>query len=185
LRRATAAALKLSGGNGEQVSTGNELLADIQDIFQSKQVDRIKSADLITALVDDEEKSWATYYRDKPLTPRQLSKLLAPYGIKSRSVRFGGRSPKGYKASWFADAFARYLPDPGNLPQRRNDLPDSNDGMAECVADAKTVAATPVTEETQEPVTSLDCGGVADVSGDAGGTGAGHMLPLIEPEDDF
>jgi putative DNA primase/helicase len=177
--------LKLSGANDEQVSTGNELLADIRDVFERKQVDRIKSADLIAALVSDEEKSWATYYRDKPLTPRQLSKLLAPYGIKSRSVRFGGSSPKGYQSSWFADAFARYLPDPGNLPHRRNDLPDSNSSMAECVADAETVAATPIPEETQEPVTSHDCGGDAYVSGDADGAGAGHMLPLIEPKDDF
>jgi putative DNA primase/helicase len=78
VRRATAAALKLSGASDERVSTGNELLADIQDVFDGKEADKIKTADLIAALVDDEENSWATYNRGKPLTPRQLAKLLAP-----------------------------------------------------------------------------------------------------------
>ena len=72
VRRATVAALKLSCAKEEKVSTGNELLADIQDVFQSKQVDRIKSADLIAALVNDDELSWATYNRGKQITPRQL-----------------------------------------------------------------------------------------------------------------
>ena len=89
----------------------------------------------------------------------------------------------GYEASQLEDAFARYLPDPGNLPQRRNDLPDSNDGVAECVADAETVAATPVTGETQEFVSLPGCGGVADISGDV--DGADHAPPLSNPEHDF
>jgi putative DNA primase/helicase len=172
VRRATAAALKLSSASDERVSTGNELLADIQEVFDSKEAEKIKTADLIDALVSDEEKSWAAYNRGKPLTPRQLAKLLAPYGIKPKTVRINGRTPKGYDKSQFADAFARYLSDPENLPQRRNDLQESSNGEAGCDADAENVAATPTTEETQGPVTTLDCGGVADISGDADGTGA-------------
>ena len=122
--------------------------------------------------MDDEENSWATYNRGKPLTPRQLAKLLAPYGIKPKTVRVNGRTPKGYDKSQFVDAFARYLPDPENLPQRCNDLPESSNGEAGRDADTENVAATPTSEETQGLVTTLDCGGVADVSGDADGTGA-------------
>ena len=44
------------------------------------------------------------------ILPRQLAKQLAPYGIKSKTVRvdkYG--TPKGYELSQFDDAFARYL----------------------------------------------------------------------------
>jgi hypothetical protein len=182
VRRATAAALKLSSANEERVSIGNELLSDIQDIFKRKQVGKIKSTDLIDALVDDEEKPWATYNRGRPLTPPQLSKMLSRYGIKPKTVRFGKSTPKGYDASQFADAFARYLQDPGNLPQRRNELPESNNGVAECVSGADNVAATQIAEETQEFVSLLGCGGVADSSGDADGTSDLGMPPLSSPE---
>ena len=73
----------------------------------------------------DEEGPWATYYRGKPINPRQLSRLLADYGIKSKTVRLGPYStPKGYEYSQFVDAFARYLPPtPSELPHPRNDAP--------------------------------------------------------------
>ena len=153
------------------MSTGNELLADIQHVFESKQVGKMKTADLIAELVSDEEKSWATYNRGRPLTPRQLAKLLSGY-LRPKTVRFGSRTPKGYEASQFTDAFARYLADPEDLSQRRNDSPESNGDMTGGVADTENVAATPTSEETQGLVTTLDCGGVADISGDADGTGA-------------
>jgi putative DNA primase/helicase len=185
VRRATAAALKLSAANDERVSTSNELLADIQQIFISKQVGKIKTANLITALVNDDEKSWATYHHGKPIIPSQLAKLLAPYGIKPKTVRFGASTPKGYEASQFADAFARYLADPEDLSQRRNDSPESNGDMAGGVADAENVAATPITEKTPGPMPTLDCGGVADVSGGADGTSAPDLPPFSKPEDLF
>lgn len=47
LARATAAALKLSGTGEKTISTGNELLADIQHVFESKRVDKISTADLL------------------------------------------------------------------------------------------------------------------------------------------
>jgi putative DNA primase/helicase len=183
VRRATKAALKLSCANDERVSTGNELLADIQLVFKNQEGEKISTADLITALVDDEEKPWATYYRGKPIIPSQLAKLLAPYGIKPKTVRVHGRTPKGYDALQFTDAFARYLADPVILPQRCNDLPKSSNGEAGCDADAENVAATVTTEETQEYVSLPGCGGVADISGDA--DGPDHAPPLSKPEDIF
>jgi putative DNA primase/helicase len=148
VRRATAAALKLSCANDERVSTANELLADIQEILDGKEADKIKTVDLIDALVSDEEKPWATYYRGKPIIPVQLAKLLAPYDIKPKTVRISGRTPKGYEKSQFTDAFARYLSAPGDLTQRCNDSPEPSNGEAGCDADAENVAATPTSEET-------------------------------------
>jgi hypothetical protein len=112
LVKATAAALKLSKSDHVAASTANELLADIQAVFERKKVTKISTADLLEALnLDDTEAPWATYNRGKPLTPRQLSRMLEPYGIHSKTVRTGRfDTPKGYELSQFADAFSRYLP---------------------------------------------------------------------------
>lgn len=131
VQRATAAAMKLSSAGEASVSTGNELLADIQDIFERKGTLKIGTADLIAELVADDEKCWATYNRGKPLSPRQLARQLAGYGIKSKTVRLGAaNTPKGFDSAQFTDAFARYLASPTGLPQQRNDPPGSNNGEA-------------------------------------------------------
>ncbi len=109
---ARAAAIKLSGTVNIDQTVGIELLADIRGVFQKKNVDRLSTVDLIAALVEDEEKPWATFYRGAAITPRQLAKLLNDYGITSNTVRFdGGSTFKGFRLVQFADAFSRYLPD--------------------------------------------------------------------------
>jgi len=115
LERATQAALILSNHSNEKVSTGNELLSDIQSIFEDRRHgkqywDKISSADLIAQLQQIAESPWATYNQGRPIAPRQLAGQLAMYGIKSKTVRVGRHdTPKGYELSQFEDAFARYL----------------------------------------------------------------------------
>ena len=104
------AALKISAEPEGSASKGNELLADIKAVFERKEVTRISTADLLEALIlDDPEAPWATYNRGRPLAARQLSRLLEPYGIHSKTVRFGSFTPKGFELTQFTDAFARYL----------------------------------------------------------------------------
>lgn len=137
IERATKAALKLSGSEKTD-SVGNELLADIQEVFETKHVTKISTADLIRALTEDEEKSWETYNRGKPLTPRQLANRLKEYGVKSETIRIGGETPKGYKLDSFRDAFERYLP---SLPPLLSATPQQfNSGAALHVADHVAVA---------------------------------------------
>lgn len=107
---AREAALALSKRNAENtVSTGAELLADIREVFREKNVDRLSSKDLLAALTGDEEKSWHTYNRGQPMTPKQLAKRLRGYEILSGTVRTWSGTPKGYKLEQFSEAFARYL----------------------------------------------------------------------------
>jgi hypothetical protein len=114
-RLARTIALKISGDNEQSQSVGVELLADIQEIFENKNIDRISSAVLIESLCDDEEKSWATYNRGSSITPRQVAKRLREFGIISNTVRFGAMmTAKGYLKHHFDDAFARYLGDKRN-----------------------------------------------------------------------
>ena len=110
LDSAKHAAVALSQST-ESVSIGNELLADIQAVFNGKGIDKISTAELITELLEDEESAWHTFNRGRVITPRNIASQLDKYGIKSRTVRTDKFStPKGYYAADFQDAFARYLP---------------------------------------------------------------------------
>lgn len=163
LARATAAALKLSGAGEAMVSTGNELLADIQHVFESKRVEKISTADLITALCEDEESAWATYNRGKPLSPRQLSSRLKAYGITSKTIRLGAyETPKGFELLQFSDAFMRYLSTPPNLPQHPPQTLEAIKHAVLSVADNPPQKAIRNSAATPEAAPLLGCGGVAD-----------------------
>ena len=141
-KRATDAALKLSGNQAhELVSPANELLSDIREAFENGpdgRTSKIKYKDLIKALIEDPEKSWDTYNRGKPITMRQVTKLLKPYGIKSKTIRFGFGSDKGFEVEQFADACARYLPALGDRQSQSNNSPKPNVGAVIDVTDAAT-----------------------------------------------
>jgi len=175
LDTALNAALKLSGATQTQQSTANELLADIQEIFEVKRVIKITTTELIEALCEDTEKSWATYNRGKPLSPRQLSSRLKDYGIASKNLRYGYSDvKKGYEADQFNDAFTRYLADPPNLPLHRYNSIEANNGTGFNVADEKPLSATRYISATLEPAPNNDCSGVADKTAILGGTNTTH-----------
>jgi len=110
LRIGTDAALKLSGSETITPTIGVELLANIQEIFGTKRVDRIFTADLIEALCEDDEKPWATYNRGKSISPRQVAKKLKGYGIETnKTIRIGGRTARGFLKEQFSDVFSRYV----------------------------------------------------------------------------
>lgn len=108
-KSARNAAITLHGLEGEAPSVGAELLADVKAVFDDKRASKIFSADLLEALVADEEAPWATWNRGRPMSPRQLSAKLADFGIKTTTVRAGFDVKKGYHLEQFADAFGRYL----------------------------------------------------------------------------
>jgi putative DNA primase/helicase len=110
--QARKSALVISGADDENGTIGNELLADIQRIFEGRHLLKISSADLIKELCDDEETPWATYNRGKAITPRQVAKRLREYGIVSKNIRVGYGQSKGFDYSQFQDVFARYLTSP-------------------------------------------------------------------------
>ena len=162
LQRATAAALRMSAASESMSSTGNDLLADIKDVFDNMGANKISTVELLERLTGDEEKSWATYNRGKPMTPRQLAKQLEIYGIKSKTVRMGpAKTPKGYEDAQFDDAFKRYL----KQPSKSSALP----GMA-VPADGPAVAETtqrlvaPALGGPSDTPAQPICGGVADTS---------------------
>lgn len=153
------AALKLSGAEHDSPSLSAELLADIKEVFEEKGVDRISTADIIEALCTDDEKSWATYNRGKPISPRQFAKRLKEYGINSKTVRIDYKTPKGFELSQFVDAFARYL---ASIPLPSATPPQTTVTAGYNVADSNFVAATDNEKKTRKPALSNDCCAVAD-----------------------
>lgn len=122
--RARCAAVALSTGEATgDDSLGIQLLADIREvffapiwegIFPDPDRQRIATAGLIEALSADPERPWVDWQgRGRgPLSPRDLAKLLKPYGARPRSIRLpSGETPKGYHRDDFEDAWARYLPE--------------------------------------------------------------------------
>lgn len=108
LERANEVALKLCASE-KSTSVSNELLADIQEVFESKRVNKISTADLIDALISDDMNAWATFNRGKPLTPRQLASKLREYGISPRVIRNGYDVFRGFERAQFDESFSRYL----------------------------------------------------------------------------
>jgi putative DNA primase/helicase len=183
-KRARDAALKLSGADQEEVSLSVELLVDIKSVFDKTKDMRITTADLLQALVDDDQAPWATYNRGKPLSPRQLSKRLGEYGIHSKDINFAylGGTRKGFLLEHFADAFCRYIhpsTPPLNHPQSatfqqpqgldgcgkvsasdfvRNPQPEETPKVADGCA-TKNVAA------TENPLWAKEGCGIADKTG--------------------
>ena len=172
LLRATSAAKKLSGAGGKVVSTGNELLSDIQHIFEKKKIDRFSTADLIIALEELSEAPWATWNKGKPFSPRQLARQLGGYGIASKDIRFGYSNLKGFEIGQFSDAFVRYLSTPTNLPLHPLQTPKTSNHAAMSVADCPLQNSTRYTSATPEPAPALGCSVVADKTPILGGTEA-------------
>jgi Protein of unknown function (DUF3631) len=111
---AIEAAKALSGGESGAEENGIELLRDLKAEFDVIGKPAITTKTLIAKLCADEEKPWATYAPSgKPITNRQLAKLLAPFEIVSDIVHPNQtgepRAAKGYKRSHCQDAFERYL----------------------------------------------------------------------------
>ena len=93
----------------ESSSINVELLADIQKAFGDKEA--MASADLVAALVADPEWPWAEWTRGRPLTQRQLARLLKPFFIIPQTVHIHGfKDAKGYSRIAFEQAWAAYLP---------------------------------------------------------------------------
>jgi hypothetical protein len=140
--RARRAAVVLHASREQDDSLGLRLLSDIRLVFEARDVERIFTGDLITALQADEEGPWVS--DRSPLTPHRLAKLLHPFEIGSKQVRIGPTSLKGYGREAFVDGWERYLSVPPSPvePKHRNSehersfdvsdrAPSDGDGSAE------------------------------------------------------
>ena len=86
-----------------------ELLKDIRTAFGEDAA--IRSADLVEKLIADPERPWAEWNRGRPLTQKQLGRLLKPFGICSETVHPPGLPHgRGYQRVRFEEAWEAYCP---------------------------------------------------------------------------
>lgn len=118
--RARKAALALSSARdaGDAGAVPVRLLSDIRSILAANGSDRIFSATLSDQLSAIEESPWSEWGRwGRPITPVQIARLLAGFGVRPKTIRIGDQTAKGYDLEALNDAFARYLPpsDPSHV----------------------------------------------------------------------
>jgi hypothetical protein len=126
------------GPGAEDASIRVQLLADILKVFEEKRTDRISSEELATALGEIETSPWAEINRGKNISKNGLSRFLKPFGIYSKTVRFGENTAKGYELEQFTEAFSIYLP-PIFPETKRNNVtsqyPCGSEGLFQNVTD--------------------------------------------------
>jgi hypothetical protein len=111
-RRMTADAAQADDG-----SLGERLLRDLRAVFGDAQA--LWTATIIEQLAELDEAPWGDYYGQR-VTDRAIAKLLRPYGVRSRTVRLGAETRKGYHREDLADAWQRY-----STPAVTSDTPDT------------------------------------------------------------
>lgn len=105
--RARVAAVALVADSKESTpSLGIRLLADLRKVFGEQEV--MATEALLAALHALPEAPWEDL-RGKPLAARGLARMLNEYGVKSKTIRIGGTTPRGYARADLADAWSRYL----------------------------------------------------------------------------
>src|SRR5262249_10564351 len=109
-RARTAAIANARNEDSDDEAAGVALLIDIATLCPEGDVALPPPTDLVTRLDALKDRRWCKWKNGKPMTERQLARLLAPYGIHSNTIRVGEKTPKGYARASFTDAFARYLP---------------------------------------------------------------------------
>jgi Protein of unknown function (DUF3631) len=134
---ARKALVSLAGEDeGDDDELGVRLLGDVRTVFELLHLTdgEITTAALLSELHAREEAPWKKLHKGEPLDPRELARLLRPFGVRPRTVRQGKETPRGYLVSAFFDPFERYLP-PDTLSETSATVQQSNVGAVESVSD--------------------------------------------------
>jgi len=152
-RRARVSCVSLVSHSGdEEASLGVTLLSDLRAILGTREA--MFTDDLLVALIARDEAPWGDL-RGKPLNARGLANLLKGYGIKSKQVRCGSVTAKGYNRESFHDAFMRYLPSlttpmsPESETKETSETPRSLSGEM-CFDEVERACNTSVTAQPRE-----------------------------------
>lgn len=156
--QARAAALALSGKEIDD-SPAVDLLQDIKDIFQNTGEDRLPTTVILNDLHALEERPWPEWRNGKPITARQLARLLAPFGIAPTTFRTkSGTTPKGYLKTSFNEVWVRYLSPSATTQQ----TPETSQLLQNLSA---TQPLNVADREDEKRLETAECCGVADEKG--------------------
>jgi hypothetical protein len=127
------------GARDDTETVGTRLLADLRQVFGEQE--KMSTDAILTALCALEESPWADWY-GHTLNPRDLAKLLKPYGVRSDKIRIGEQSVRGYRSEDLRQPWRSYLPAGSgtsgtsgtSLASHVPDVPDVPDTTAEQAA---------------------------------------------------
>jgi Protein of unknown function (DUF3631) len=136
----------------EDTSASVRLLGDLREVFGDDNA--LYSTTILDRLHKLEEGPWADWY-GRPLTSRDLARLLRPYDVRAKNLREHGTGAprKGYTRQDLHEPWSRYLPPPPLHPPQ-TPQPAGQPGGGQ-VADRQPPAATSATGPSD----------VADVAG--------------------
>ncbi len=117
--RAVKAAMALTETDNSE-TVGSLALADIRQMFT--ETDRLASSDIVESMAKMDDRPWPEWGRSqKPITQRQLARLLEPFKVKPKKIRFGTTTANGYALDQFVDVFSRYISDfSSGTPEQMN-----------------------------------------------------------------
>lgn len=119
--RARVAAVSLvSASKAGTPSLGIRLLSDLKTVFGFS--DAISTKTIIETLTAIPEAPWGDL-RGKPISDTGLADRLRGYGVKSRQIRIGDWSGKGYRREDLHDAWQRYL----SVPHYEGETPETSE----------------------------------------------------------
>jgi hypothetical protein len=124
-KRVREAAVKIAEEEVDDENAAILALADVAAIFELKQKDKLSSQELVTALTAMEDRPWPEWRRGQPLTKNSLARLLKPFGIHPKQIRFEpkpAKTMKGYERGPIDEAKARYVDEEPKLAEE--DLDD-------------------------------------------------------------
>jgi putative DNA primase/helicase len=156
LKKAHLAAQALSVDQERDDTASALLLNDLKALFDNTKADRFFSRNITDYLVQLEERPWPEWKNGKPITVRQLARLLNPFDITPTTIRIGSETAKGYLREQFLDVFARYLPQPSDTPSQHAHNTDSDDHRSVTPAERVT------DEKTSNPTSKEACSAVTD-----------------------
>jgi len=163
--QARQAMAQLESQQEESQDAGTMLLSDIRTAFEDAGEGRLFTQELITALVEMEERPWSEWRGGKPITTPSLAKLLKPYDIRPKKMRKGYESKRGFELGAFEDAFSRYLASP---PAQGGTTEQPTDGGASSVPLSEFATPQDTASGTLKPTAHAGC---STVPGCEGGTG--------------
>lgn len=107
--RKTAIAMDQEATMEDDESAAVMLLADCWQVFEDMNTDRLRSAELVEALVELDGRPWCEWRRGNPITQNGLARLLRTHAITPTSLRATAQRGNGYYKRAFVDAYERYV----------------------------------------------------------------------------
>ena len=120
------------------------LLADLRMVFEGeehKKEEGLSTKTILAELCSIEDAPWNDL-EGKPISDRQLSRRLGEYGVKSKTVRIGASTPRGYARADLQEVWRRYLPPLAEISATSATYATPQSSRSDNVADRETGGAT-------------------------------------------